>query len=600
MPTRTTLSGPRKATGPQVILVPDSDEEISGEDRILQERNRGTSSAPNSQGILKRRLSGEAVETSDDSMDDRRDRDASTVSWSDSYADSESDRDSDIEVEEPSQENNTFRKVVSVILSQSHQTQDGGVQTIALDAIQPGDQIRVHNAVILVQEPQPEKSQNRRQDASHESGADEIVVSCLGVSGKTTFTISTPDHVQTARKPDSATPASSSSGSQTATSGNLKLRTKKRRITSSGTTLEDIDAGFSLQQQMEQLQQEHTRIWERNPLELLVRRCPPLHDPTTQSKKGRSSQETSLETTTSTPPPSPCFATLWSANIPGATHGNTNNDEEELAIRDSVCRKTRLQSVMVRAVCAECGNDYKELRCTFGCRSMTWSIFVKMRCEISDGTANAVLEVEGVDDNVETHCDGNSTFQSKEEMMWTLLGLSHKSCKDVYAYKGQGAPFEDVKNRVLQVLARRGEFAYTFDSKKTVAPASAKQPSMSKKQGSSKATGSGHATSGIGSGAVASIGHDHTERAKTEEQLWLDVCSGAVGSKDLNQHFILHATVDRKNQNYHKQALKTTRIPIGRQFFQTLTPPPLILRATYVERVSPFALCGRLTKPKVQ
>ncbi|KAF9304753.1 hypothetical protein BGZ74_000698 [Mortierella antarctica] len=597
MKTRTTLSGPRKATTPQVILIPDSDEESGGDDRVFQERNRGTPS-PSSQGLLKRRFSCELVEESDDDLDDRRNRDASTVSWSDSYADSGSERDSEEdEVEESFQEHSAFRKSVSVVLSQSHQPQDGGGHAITLDAIRPGDQIRVHNAAMLVQELQSEKSKSRGQDASQDSGTDEIVVSCLGVSGKTTFTVSRPDPVHTAQKPETATPKPSTNGSHTTTSDSLEQATKKRRITTSRTIPEFADSGFSLQQQMEQLQQENARIRERNPLELLVRKRPPLRDPNTQPKKGTSSLGRSPETTTSRPPP--CFATLWSANIPGATHNDSSKGEEEMTIHDSVCRKTRLQSVMVRAVCAECGNDYKELRCTFGCRSMTWSIFVKLRCEISDGTANAILEVEGVDDNDNRQGDGSSAFQSKEEIMWTLLGLSRKSCRDEHAYKGQGAPLEEVKNRVLQILARRGEFAYTFDSE-TAAGALAKQPSTNKKQGSSKATGLGQTTSSAGSGSVSSIGHDHTARAKAEEKLWLDVCSGVAGIKDANQHFILHATLDKKSQSYHKQSLQTTRIPIGRQFFQTLTPPPLILRPTCVQRVTPQRLCSLLTNPERQ
>ncbi|KAG0016722.1 hypothetical protein BGZ81_011075 [Podila clonocystis] len=531
-------------------------------------------------------------------MDDRRDQDASTVSWSDSYADSGSERDSEEDaLEEPSQERSAFRKVVSVVLSQSHRSQDCGGHAIRLDKMRPGDQIRVHNAVMLVQKPQPEKSQSQGQDASQDSGGDEIVVSCLGVSGKTTFTVSRLDAAQTAQEPEPATPASSTNGSQTITLGNFEQATKRRRITSSRTSLEDTDTGFSFQQQMERLQQENARIRELNPLELLVRKRPPLRDPKTQPKNGTSSQE-SPETTASHPPS--CFATLWSANIPGATHIGSSKEEEEMVIRNVVCRKIRLQSVMVRAVCAECGNDYKELRCTFGCRSMTWSIFVKLRCEVSDGTAKVILEVEGVDDNDDRQGDSSSTFQSKEEMMWTLLGLSRKSYQDKYAYTGQGAPCEDVKNSVLQVLARRGKFVYTFDPKKADAAAPATLPSKNKKKGSSKETGSGPMASSAGSGSVSSIGHDHTERAKAEEQLWLDVCSGVAVSKDPNQHFVLHATVDKKKQIYHKQLLQTTRIPIGRQFFQTLTPPPLILRATYVERVSPFALCGRLTRSKIQ
>lgn len=566
-----TQHSPRKTVS-RVILVLDSDEESSGEGHVLQERSRGVSSASRNQSTLKRRQSCEVVEASDDSIDDgRRDRDASTVSWSDSYADSGSERDSEEEEERAlSQEYSKFREVVSVILSQSQQSQNGQGHTIALDTIQPGDQIRVYNAPMLVQKLQTEENQSQEQTTTQETGAEQIVVTCVGVPRTTTFTISRLDHVQTAWKAEKVTTTSSTSDPQATAADSLEKATKKRRISSTGSTLES-EAGFDLQQRIAQLQEEKAKNRKRNPLELLVRKRP-SPDPQT--------------------PPTRTLADLWKANIPAATYESRDKEQEESTEgHRHICWKTQLQSVMIRAICAECRNDYRQMECTFGCRSGAWSVYVKLRCEISDGTAKALLEVEGADNGGQ---DDNS--QSREEMLWALLGLSRRSSPENGAISGQGAPLGDVKNKVLQVLARRGEFSYTFDPRKMTAAASVKQPSQSKAQGSSKATGSGQVTPHKPRlGSVSSIGHDYTERAKAEEQLWLDVCSGAAGSKDTNQPFILHATVD-KNKHGHHQSLKTTNISIGRQYFQTLAPPPLILRATYVQRVTPLKLCSLLTE----
>ncbi|KFH70906.1 hypothetical protein MVEG_03753 [Podila verticillata NRRL 6337] len=562
----TTEFNPRKTIS-RVILVLDSDEESSGENHVLQERNRRASSASNSQSTLKRRHSCEVAEASDDSIgNDRRDRDASTISWSDSYAGSGSECDSE-EEETPSQEHSRFREVVSVILSQSQQNQDGQDHTIVLDTIRPGDRIRVHNAPMLVQKLQTEESRRQGRTTTQETGADQIVVTCVGVPRTTTFTLSRLDHVRT-WKAEKVITTPSTNDPQATASGSLEKAIKKRRISSKSSTLES-EAGFDLHQCIKQLQQEKAKNRKRNPLELLVR------------KRSSSDPQTPLTKT---------LADLWEASIPAATYEKKDKEQEEsMEEHHHICWKTRLQSVMIRAICAECRNDYRQMECTFGCRSGTWSVYVKLRCEISDGTAKAMLEVEGADDVSQ---DDNS--QSREEMLWVLLGLSRKSSLEHGPVNGQGAPFEDIKNKVLQVLARRGEFSYTFDQRKTAA--SGKQPSQNKARGSSKATGSGQATlRRPGSGSVSSIGHDHTERAKAEEQLWLDVCSGAAGGKDPNHHFIIHATVD-KNKHGHHQSLKTTSILIGRQYFQTLAPPPLILRATYVQRVTPLNLCRLLTK----
>ncbi|KAF9378344.1 hypothetical protein CPB97_009636, partial [Podila verticillata] len=563
----TTEFSPRKTIS-RVILVHDSDEESSGEDHVLQERNRRASSASSNQSTLKRRHSCEVVEASDDSIDDDRcDRDASTVSWSDSYAGSGSEYDSE-EEEAPSQGHSRFREVVSVILSQNQQSQDGQDHTIVLNTIRPGDQIRVHNAPMLVQKLQTEESRRQGRTTTQETGADQIVVTCVGVPRTTTFTLSRLDHVRTAWKAEKVITTPSTSGPQATASGSQEKETKKRRISSTSSTLES-EAGFDLHQRVKQLQQEKVKNRKRNPLELLVRKRP-SPDPQT--------------------PPTRTLADLWEASIPAATYERRDKEPEEgMEEHHHICWKTQLHSVMIRAICAECRNDYRQIECTFGCRSGTWSVYVKLRCEISDGTAKAVLEVEGADDS---RLDDNN--QSREEMLWALLGLSRKSSPENGSVNGQGAPFEDVKNKVLQVLARRGEFSYTFDQRKIAA--SNKQPSQNKAGGSSKATGSGQVTlHEPGSGSVSSIGHDHTERAKAEEQLWLDVCSGAAGGKDPNQNFIIHATVD-KNKHGRHQSLKTTGILVGRQYFQTLAPPPLILRATYVQRVTPLKLCRLLTK----
>ncbi|CAO3574667.1 unnamed protein product [Mortierella alpina] len=121
-------------------------------------------------------------------------------------------------------------------------------------------------------------------------------------------------------------------------------------------------------------------------------------------------------------------------------YSNNNNDSNSTAGQTAptrhMCWLRDIRCATLRAMCAECGNSYKNLSCVFGCRSRTWRLGIRMECIVSDGTGQARMVV--ADD--------------QEDVLWTLLGLDIKTGSASCDLAG---PHAISKNTVLATVARR-------------------------------------------------------------------------------------------------------------------------------------------------
>ncbi|KAG0343821.1 hypothetical protein BG004_004975 [Podila humilis] len=561
---------------------------------------------------------------------DEEDRDASAVSsWSDSYASSESEGNSGLQGGY-----NSPRKLVAVFLSDQCRTDKDelGDTFVALNRIQIGDNIRVQNALLLVQMGPGDGGGN----------ADEPIVSCVGVPSKTMFFVSraqeiapasmclgsvpykdvvvTNSKAKSAKRRQSIGEASTVEISTSAYRSDCVIgssqelaknqqtkrqKTKidevivvssqeptspyKERFESSTTTNTSASIGTPLMYQKPR----HTS--ELDPLDLFVR---------------NRSQPSVLSPHITQLPHSPLifFSDIWTSSVTAdVKQKDKMYQASNPVVQCHLCWKTLLESLMIRALCAECGNDYKQLSCTFGCQSRRWKLFIKLQCQVSDGTAEATVKIEGTDDT----CKQN-VAQSKEDMMWAILGLSRKATSpDHRAPAGslvssQGVPFKDVKSKILQILARRGELSFhcKLDASSNANSARVKADNGSKSNTNKHETRAVKRTStkvdGINSssGSVSSIGDDQTQRAKSEERLWLKVCTDGMSPSFVNregrtsdqEYFILQAVKSEEPSRSAKQPLHKKYMWIGRQAVHTLCPPPLILRAVQVHGVSSLVL----------
>ncbi|KAF9925292.1 hypothetical protein BGZ65_007843, partial [Modicella reniformis] len=283
-------------------------------------------------------------------------------------------------------------------------------------------------------------------------------------------------------------------------------------------------------------------LHEKDPLELLVRKRDNRNDLDKSQSNSTMSfsdlwSEAPITTTSQVPQPSP-------VSTPG-------NDDKNF-ITQHICRMTGISRALIKARCAECGEGYKNISCSlFQCHSHKWRLEIRMDCFVSDGSAEAQLDVR----------DG------QEEIMWALLGLMRTSdteilhanstadagagnntsrkdgnyaaqdmCEDSRRSSSPSSsastildPFQDVRNKVLRILARRGQFSFR----------SFTAPSISNNRKSEASTS--HTSGG---GYVETIDQDHSQRAKEEEKLWFDICTAFSRKR---KSFLLHAIPNSAN-----------------------------------------------------
>ncbi|KAF8945036.1 hypothetical protein BGZ47_003336 [Haplosporangium gracile] len=215
---------------------------------------------------------------------------------------------------------------------------------------------------------------------------------------------------------------------------------------------------------------------------------------------------------------------------PSSSDGRTGPMTGCNTIARHICRINAIKRVQIRAVCAECENDYRSQRCMFGCSSREWRTQVEMECTIGDGTSVAELRL-GSD---------------QEDVMWTLLGLKGSSRDRSGCENGKGRatfagrrdsrdsvtqpadPHEERRNKVLRIVARRGNLTYKSGPAPDLTASSSSMSLLpNKKKEKAKDIGKEKAAIAIvpQKGHVESIDLDRSQRATTEEKLWLDTCT---------------------------------------------------------------------------
>ena len=210
-----------------------------------------------------------------------------------------------------------------------------------------------------------------------------------------------------------------------------------------------------------------------------------------------------------------------------------------------LCFLTSVKTCLLRAICAECENEYRNQLCVFGCSSKRWRLDIQMECTIRDGTGEATLKIG----------------KDQEAVAWTLLGLQKST------FTAPSETRADVCVRVLKILSRRG--VLSFKSKSS--------------------------PSGTSEGQVESMDNDVSQRAKEEEKLWLDICLGRLASQSVRRGtFILHATVAPPAFASSSPGSKSAAAPflktsvlVGRQHHLTLIPSLPTLNAVGVEWIKP-------------
>ncbi|KAK3809905.1 MAG: hypothetical protein JOS17DRAFT_796482 [Linnemannia elongata] len=290
----------------------------------------------------------------------------------------------------------------------------------------------------------------------------------------------------------------------------------------------------------------------------------------------------------------------------GSTISTTGGDN----ITRHICRINTIQRVQIRAVCAECENDYRSQMCMFGCSSRRWRTQVEMECTISDGTSVAELRL-GSD---------------QEAVMWTLLGLKEASrdrsdCEtgkdsvtsgvgrdgrdSVDKVAAQPAdPHEERRNKVLRILARRGNLTYRSGPAPDLTSSSSPRGLLPNRE-KEKAKDIGKEKAAVAivpqKGYVESIDLDRSQRAITEEKLWLDICTVHPRKQ---QSFVLYATTSPMEENgstpshsalsrgaaKKRAVLRRSRVQIQkRKKIESLVRPPLILWAVAAEWIRPHS-----------
>ncbi|KAF9917784.1 hypothetical protein BX616_011318 [Lobosporangium transversale] len=296
---------------------------------------------------------------------------------------------------------------------------------------------------------------------------------------------------------------------------------------------------------------------------------------------------------------------LWSS-LPFSnmtTDASTYSNDESIKVPNlditrHICWLTRIHTIIIRAICNECNNDYKGMSCIFGCLSRKWRLHTHMECSITDGTAEAKLVLSA----------------DQEDILWTLLGLKKRSdagavdkgSNEAMDRAGSGnivdrnlgldtmfssrstnfgkscfhESQQETINKVLQSLARRGKLLY-------------KAPAASCFNRNVKSSDHNE-----GIEHVTKIDQYQTPQELAEEQVWLDICT-AVWRRC--ERFILHAqivstapstdiTISAKASTTVTKnvPLKISMTRINHQkTIQTLVRPPLVLRAIYVKWITP-------------
>ncbi|KAF9090820.1 hypothetical protein BGX27_002142 [Mortierella sp. AM989] len=358
----------------------------------------------------------------------------------------------------------------------------------------------------------------------------------------------------------------------------------------------------------------HDRLRDLDPLDLLV-----------HNRRSSDSRQGNANSDTNNSQDIAYFSNIWSdIAVPGTvaqegsamdstfigTEIEIDSHYKEITTRH-ICWLTGIRSAMVRAICNECGNDYKSKSCVFYCRSHKWRLKIHMECSVSDGTAEVTLSVP----------------ENREDIMWTLLSLMKKSDRhDSYidnssatsevfpirqeelgntTYDNENVASQskiiidqhkDMRNRILRIIARRG--ALNFNA--SLATTSNHKP-MSTTPSSVKAY-------------MESIDDCQTHQEKMEEKLWFNICTAHSRNRET---FLLHATkmtsignsaapvmqslVDSSSLSStasnetligtteKNEKLKTSVFWINRRTkVQTLIRPMLVLHAVQVEWIEPM------------
>ncbi|KAF9992280.1 hypothetical protein BGZ79_003284 [Entomortierella chlamydospora] len=346
------------------------------------------------------------------------------------------------------------------------------------------------------------------------------------------------------------------------------------------------------------------RLLELDPLDLLVQRRENSDHP-----QGNSSLDSSrikdldyfsdILSRSSRPVTAPVTITPPGSICPLANAGTDSNGTQDVTWH--ICWLTGIRSVMVRAICNECENDYKNKSCIFYCRSHKWRIKTHMECSVSDGTAEANLLIP----------------EDRDDIMWALLGLmkNTRNTSKISSSADNSPTFsdtrlgghdsfdsgdvphksmtvmdqhQDIRKRALRVIARRG--VLSFNSTSTTA---SNQKNISK-------------FASVESHVEANY---QTHQEKMEEEFWLKICTAHSKKRET---FLLSATTSNCTAIMQpaeplsssstrtretttalgakgKDAkLKTSTLWMNRRtMIQTIVRPPLVIQAVDVEWIQP-------------
>ncbi|KAF9910236.1 hypothetical protein EC991_006965 [Linnemannia zychae] len=259
-----------------------------------------------------------------------------------------------------------------------------------------------------------------------------------------------------------------------------------------------------------------------------------------------------------------------SSSATSISNGQMDSRTGSNATTRHICRMNSIRHAQIRAVCAECMNDYRSYTCPYGCSSRKWQTQVQLECTINDGTSVAELRL----------CN------DQEAVMWTLLGLKESSrvsnrCetdvsplrpfsgrqkdKDVaeddvdieFPHCTPVDPHKELREKVLRIVARRGYLTFKSGPAPdlTITTSTMSRPLLknedkykNKNKEKEKGKKNGKVTDVITQeeGYVETIDQDTTERAKAEEKLWLDICTTHPRKQ---QSFILYATMSSETAN---------------------------------------------------
>ncbi|KAF9166743.1 hypothetical protein BGX20_000120 [Mortierella sp. AD010] len=558
-------------------------------------------------------------EERDCAMDDGDNDNASEISWSDSNRGSDSDFGS-----EPGSETRGVReihsKMVAVLLSDAllDSSNDNGDSSRATSTLcfRPGDSVWVSEAAMLSEEIEGK-----------------MVVSFLGVQGQSSFWITpispftTYDRCSKSNRMDCTNQTKkrrAPSEMRSIGQNNDCLEPKKRSRARAPSPkdihevidIESLDRSKSpgkigLHNILDEVSRTRTttafqldRLLGLDPLDLLVQRRENSDHP-----QGNSSLDSSRikdvdyfsDILSRSPQPfaAPVTITPPGSICPLANAGTDSNGTQDVTWH--ICWLTGIRSVMVRAICNECENDYKNKSCIFYCRSHKWRIKTHMECSVSDGTAEADLLIP----------------EDRDDIMWTLLGLMKNtrntskissSVDNSPAFSdvglGERGSFDnegvshksvtamdqhqDIRKRALRIIARRGVLSFNSTS----------ATASNQKNISNLASVESH---------VAANYQTHQE--KMEEEFWLKICTERSRKRET---FLLSATASNctaitqhaeppsSSSTRTREAttalgakvkdakLKTSTLWMNRRtMIQTIVRPPLVIQAVDVEWIRP-------------